>query len=266
MPKQVDHAARREEIAQAALRLCARDGLAGVTIGQVAQEAGVSKGLVQHYFAGKADLLRASAQVLRGEIERQVRDAVRDAHGPAETLRCVLLAIVELGVTAVVPLLAGHAFLSMAVADPEIRALYRAGGDGVHREIAALLAAAGPAPDVDPGGGPRTARSRAWPRRRRAARGTRRRRRGRDRRPSPRPDPARGPGPLRRSFPVAGLRVTTSVGCRSSVVGHRVAGDGVRARPRRPGHPLARVTRSRGRPGSPPYRPGRPLFRSGRHW
>jgi len=151
VPKQVDHAARREEIAQAALRLCARDGLAGVTIGQVAQEAGVSKGLVQHYFAGKADLLRASAQVLRGEIERQVRDAVRDAHGPAETLRCVLLAIVELGVTAVVPLLAGHAFLSMAVADPEIRALYRAGGDGVHREIAALLAAAGPAPDVDPG-------------------------------------------------------------------------------------------------------------------
>ncbi|MEU6410760.1 TetR family transcriptional regulator [Microbispora sp. NPDC046933] len=151
MPKQVDHAARREEIAQAALRLCARDGLAGVTIGQVAQEAGVSKGLVQHYFAGKADLLRASAHVLRGEIERHVREAVRDAHGPADTLRRVLLAIVELGVTAVVPLLAGHAFLSMAVADPEIHALYRAGGDAVHRETAALLAASGPAPDVDPG-------------------------------------------------------------------------------------------------------------------
>ncbi|GGO15332.1 hypothetical protein GCM10010116_30780 [Microbispora rosea subsp. aerata] len=151
MPKQVDHAARREEIARAALRLCARDGLAGVTIGRVAQEAGVSKGLVQHYFAGKADLLRASAQVLRGEIERRVRDAVRDARGPAETLRSALLAIVELGVTAVVPLLAGHAFVSMAVADPEIRDLYRAGGDGLHREIAALLAASGPARDVDPG-------------------------------------------------------------------------------------------------------------------
>ncbi|MGI5493700.1 TetR/AcrR family transcriptional regulator [Microtetraspora malaysiensis] len=151
MPKQVDHAARREEIAQAALRLCARDGLAGVTIGQVAQEAGFSKGLVQHYFAGKADLLRASAHVLRGEIERCVRDAVRDARGPADTLRRVLLAIVELGVTAPIPLLAGHAFLARAVADPEIRDLYRAGGDAVHREIAALLAASGPAPDVDPG-------------------------------------------------------------------------------------------------------------------
>ncbi|GAB3888730.1 TetR/AcrR family transcriptional regulator [Microbispora bryophytorum] len=151
MPKKVDHAARREEIVQAALRLCARDGLAGVTIGQVAQEAGVSKGLVQHYFDGKADLLRASAQILREEIERHVREAVRDARGPADTLRRVLFAIVELGVTAVVPLLAGHAFLSMAVADPEIRALYRAGGDAVHREIAALLAASGAAPDGDPG-------------------------------------------------------------------------------------------------------------------
>ncbi|MEV7806325.1 TetR/AcrR family transcriptional regulator [Microbispora sp. NPDC088329] len=151
MPKQVDHAARRQEIAHAALRLCARDGLAGVTIGQVAQEAGVSKGLVQHYFAGKADLLRASAHVLREEIERHVGEAVQDARGPADTLRRVLLAIVGLGVTAVVPLLAGHAFLSRAVADPEIRDLYRAGGDAVHRAIAALLAASDPAPDVDPG-------------------------------------------------------------------------------------------------------------------
>ncbi|WP_066939665.1 TetR/AcrR family transcriptional regulator [Microtetraspora fusca] len=151
MPKQVDHAARREEIAQAALRLCARDGLAGVTIGQVAQEAGVSKGLVQHYFAGKADLLRASAHVMRGEIERRILEAVRDARGPADTLRRALLAVVGLGVTAPIPLLAGHAFLARAVGDPEIRDLYRAGGDAVHREIAALVAASGPAADVDPG-------------------------------------------------------------------------------------------------------------------
>ncbi|MFF4774715.1 TetR/AcrR family transcriptional regulator [Microtetraspora fusca] len=151
MPKQVDHAARREEIAQAALRLCARDGLAGVTIGQVAQEAGVSKGLVQHYFAGKADLLRASAHVMRGEIERRILEAVRDARSPADTLRRALLAVVGLGVTAPIPLLAGHAFLARAVGDPEIRDLYRAGGDAVHREIAALVAASGPAADVDPG-------------------------------------------------------------------------------------------------------------------
>ncbi|WP_214319543.1 TetR/AcrR family transcriptional regulator [Nonomuraea sediminis] len=149
MPKQVDHAARRAEIANAALRLCARDGLAGVSIGQVAQEAGISKGLVQHYFAAKADLLRASAQLLRQEIERHVRAALHDADSPADTLRRTLLAVVELGERAPVLLLAGHAFLTRAVADPDARGLYRAGGEAVHREIAALVAATASEPGVD---------------------------------------------------------------------------------------------------------------------
>ncbi|MEU1389829.1 MULTISPECIES: TetR family transcriptional regulator [unclassified Nonomuraea] len=151
MPKQVDHAARRAEIAHAALRLCARDGLAGVSIGGVAQEAGVSKGLVQHYFGAKADLLRASAQLLRQEIEGHVRAALREAAGPADTLRRTLLAVVELGSRAPVLLLAGHAFLARAVADPDVRELYRAGGDAVHREIAALVAATAADPGVEAG-------------------------------------------------------------------------------------------------------------------
>ncbi|GGT26073.1 TetR/AcrR family transcriptional regulator [Nonomuraea spiralis] len=151
MPKQVDHAARRAEIAHAALRLGAREGLAGVSIGRVAQEAGVSKGLVQHYFPAKADLLRASAYLLRQEIERHVRAALLDAAGPADTLRRTLLAVVELGARAPVLLLAGHAFLATAVADPDVRELYRAGGDTVHRELAALVAATASEPGVEAG-------------------------------------------------------------------------------------------------------------------
>ncbi|MFI9597115.1 TetR/AcrR family transcriptional regulator [Nonomuraea sp. NPDC052265] len=151
MPKQVDHAARRAEIAHAALRLCARDGLTGVSIGRVAQEAGVSKGLVQHYFPAKADLLRASAYLLRQEIERHVRAALLDAVSPADILRRTLLAVVELGTRAPVLLLAGHAFLATAVSDPDVRELYRAGGDMVHREIAALVAATAPEPGIDAG-------------------------------------------------------------------------------------------------------------------
>ncbi|MEV4398410.1 TetR/AcrR family transcriptional regulator [Nonomuraea sp. NPDC049607] len=151
MPKQVDHAARRAEIAHAALRLCAHDGLAGVSMGRVAQEAGVSKGLVQHYFPAKADLLRASAHLLRQEIERHVRAALPDAGSPADTLRRTLLAVVQLGARAPVLLLAGHAFLATAVADPDVRELYRAGGDTVHREIAALVTATASEPGLDAG-------------------------------------------------------------------------------------------------------------------
>ncbi|MER6578601.1 hypothetical protein [Nonomuraea sp. NPDC001023] len=66
----------------------------------------------------------------------------QDAGGPAGMLRRALLAVVELGAHASVLVLAGHAFLARAVADPDVLALYRTGGAAVHREIAALVTAA----------------------------------------------------------------------------------------------------------------------------
>ena len=73
MPKRVDHDARRGEIARAALRLCVREGLASVTIGRVAAEAAISKGLVQHYFPTKEALLQLAATMQRRDIETPSR-------------------------------------------------------------------------------------------------------------------------------------------------------------------------------------------------
>ena len=44
MPKEVDHAARRRELADAACRVIARNGLAGTTLAHVAEESGWSIG------------------------------------------------------------------------------------------------------------------------------------------------------------------------------------------------------------------------------
>ncbi len=49
----------RETIMQAAVSLFAEQGYALTTIAQIAQGAGVSKGLLYNYFASKEDLLRA---------------------------------------------------------------------------------------------------------------------------------------------------------------------------------------------------------------
>ncbi len=57
MPKLVDHDLQREELAEAACRVIARDGLAGATVRLVAQEARCSTGPLAHYFRGKTDLL-----------------------------------------------------------------------------------------------------------------------------------------------------------------------------------------------------------------
>ncbi len=62
---------RPEEIAEAALEVFAERGFAGARVSDVAERAGVSKGLMYLYYKTKQDLLKA---VIRGFIEPRVRD------------------------------------------------------------------------------------------------------------------------------------------------------------------------------------------------
>jgi AcrR family transcriptional regulator len=48
---------RREQICRAAVAVIAREGYGGTTMRMVAQEAGVSTGMLNHYFANRQDLL-----------------------------------------------------------------------------------------------------------------------------------------------------------------------------------------------------------------
>jgi AcrR family transcriptional regulator len=51
---------RREQICRAAVAVLAREGYAGTTMRMVAEEAGVSTGMLNHYFANRQDLLTQS--------------------------------------------------------------------------------------------------------------------------------------------------------------------------------------------------------------
>ncbi len=57
MPKRVDPLARRHSIAEAVFRLAAARGADAVSLRDVAGEAGVSLGMVQHYFRSKDEML-----------------------------------------------------------------------------------------------------------------------------------------------------------------------------------------------------------------
>jgi AcrR family transcriptional regulator len=60
-PKVADTAEeRRAHIVEAAVQLIAQRGLAGVSVRTVADRAGCSRGLVEHYFRSKADLIMAA--------------------------------------------------------------------------------------------------------------------------------------------------------------------------------------------------------------
>lgn len=57
LPKVVDHQVRRRAIAEAVFTVIGSRGMAGVSLREVALEAGVSMGSVQHYFATKDEML-----------------------------------------------------------------------------------------------------------------------------------------------------------------------------------------------------------------
>jgi len=72
VPKIVDHAARREELARAVWRLVGREGIEAATVRGVAAESGWSMGAVRHYFATHRDLLAFAGEVMAQRVADRV--------------------------------------------------------------------------------------------------------------------------------------------------------------------------------------------------
>ncbi|MFD5247424.1 TetR/AcrR family transcriptional regulator [Amycolatopsis sp. NPDC058340] len=150
MPKRVDHEDRRRQIAAAVRRIAADRGLEGVSLNEVAAEAGISKGFVQHYFASRDEMLRFAATTLRGAVEDRIATPA-----PNEIrVRDLLIALLPLDDAGRDDALVANAFLVRALKDPEIAGHFRTGHGLLRDAVAALLAAAQAegdvAPSVDP--------------------------------------------------------------------------------------------------------------------
>ena len=92
VPKHVDHGARRTQIAEALLRVAAREGLGSVSLRHVAAEAGVSMGLVQHYFRTKDEMMTFALGVVSENVQRRLAEQALD---PGEDPRAVVRALLH---------------------------------------------------------------------------------------------------------------------------------------------------------------------------
>jgi AcrR family transcriptional regulator len=82
---------RRKSIIQAAMRSIAKYGYAGTTIGRICAEAQVSRGLINHHFGTKEELIRQSYKALCDEWAFQTRDMLLETHrDPEEKLRAMI--------------------------------------------------------------------------------------------------------------------------------------------------------------------------------
>jgi AcrR family transcriptional regulator len=92
VPKEVDHPARRRELADAACRAIASNGLAGTTLADVAEESGWSIGSIRYYFPNKDELV-ASALWRAGE---RVDERIRRRTAGGMTMNDLRIAATEL--------------------------------------------------------------------------------------------------------------------------------------------------------------------------
>ena len=94
MPKIVDHDERREFIARVCAEVIAEHGLEQATLREIAARSGVSKGIVEHYFANKDDVIAAALEWVNQRYLRREQRNTAGKHGLdalAARLRCAPL-------------------------------------------------------------------------------------------------------------------------------------------------------------------------------
>jgi TetR/AcrR family transcriptional repressor of bet genes len=81
---------RREQICRAAAAVIAREGFAGSTMRMVAEEAGVSTGMINHYFANRQDLLTQALVYVSERTQDRYRQAIDEIPPGRERLVMLL--------------------------------------------------------------------------------------------------------------------------------------------------------------------------------
>lgn len=147
MPKQVDHRERREAIAQALWRVVGQQGWPRATMREVAREAEVSLGQLQHYFSARAAMLtfamEFAAEQTSDRVTRGLTGLDQPPH-PRDVLRVVLTEMLPLHPDARATSRMNAAYVLEALHDPELREVasvgLREGRDMVERLIREAMA------------------------------------------------------------------------------------------------------------------------------
>ena len=83
MPKIVDHQQRREILAEVAAITIANIGLENTTIREIARQSGYSKGIIEHYFDSKEDLIASALAWINRRYQLRVAQKIGQRQGLA---------------------------------------------------------------------------------------------------------------------------------------------------------------------------------------
>ncbi|MFN4141905.1 transcriptional regulator BetI [Aestuariivirga sp.] len=86
MPKLGMAPIRRRQLVEAAIAVIHEQGFANATVARIARRAGMSPGLVHHYFTDKDDLLFTTMRSLLAELRAEAAVRLGNAEGPRERI------------------------------------------------------------------------------------------------------------------------------------------------------------------------------------
>ncbi|MEV8360643.1 TetR/AcrR family transcriptional regulator [Streptomyces niveus] len=143
MPRVADHDARHGQITDAVQRLVVRHGLTAVTVARTAAEAGMSVGLVQHYFTAKDEMLLATFTRVNGRFTARVDELVNrgetEGRTIAEMLRQALAELMPLDDARRAEFLVRLAFADQAAHNARLAVVQRETLVGIRSRVAQAI-------------------------------------------------------------------------------------------------------------------------------
>ncbi|PVZ07902.1 TetR/AcrR family transcriptional regulator [Actinomycetospora cinnamomea] len=149
MPKQVDPHSRRTLLADALLRVAASRGLMDVSLRHVAAEAGVTAGMVQHYFRTKDEMMVFALDVVAARVQARLEEGPAP-DGPRARVRALLVQLLPVDADRELEGRVAIAFHAYAATRPAVAARLREDARRMREAIAAEVAAAGAPGALDP--------------------------------------------------------------------------------------------------------------------
>jgi len=86
---------RRAEIIEATFFCIALKGYSNITMQDIADSAGVSKGVIHYYFRNKEDLFLSVFEKLIGDLDSHIATKVQQAETPPEKIGAIISAVFE---------------------------------------------------------------------------------------------------------------------------------------------------------------------------
>ena len=117
---------RRQDLIAATLDCIVDNGIQGATVRQIAERAGVTPGLIRHYFVSKDLMLQAAyREVVYTMFETAAKAADDEASGPGERLRVFVLSNFKAPIIDQRMLSLWATFISQTGVDPALAAIHR---------------------------------------------------------------------------------------------------------------------------------------------